>query len=366
MDMKLSVDIVEWDQIWPEWLETMNDFRSQRLEEVVYQSRRTLFASEYAKYVMSPSPNTPAFDLLPHAADVACLPPFRDIIRAPEGTEMGDKPFESAFSQLPELVDEWRKKLDVEVAELVEIPSHLSFRGTPDGGIVASGSTRGSESSRAPTDKLRLACALFQGGFEGVFTHPDVFSTSMRDSTYPYPRVKGDMERTGSLRDRYGIAYAAEAPYVIHACGLDPNVATADDKDRRDARLKCLSCQSSRVRRWRDAVAHAHSYHRDEYGPESPRWQVVDDKYLASILAAELSLDISDISRCLLCLPCVGDARFPFDTCHLKYDHNIEEADAQPCVHYAPLNRAVEMCSVKMVDEGGEVTFSEPLCFGLI
>ncbi|KAI9462990.1 hypothetical protein HD554DRAFT_2288156 [Boletus coccyginus] len=244
----------EWDQIWPEWLETMNDFRSQRLEEVVYQSRRALFASEYAKYVMSPPPNIPAFDLLPHVAEVACLPPFREIIRAPEGTKMGDKPFESAFSQLPELVDEWRKNLDIEVAELVEIPPHLSFKGTPDGGIVASGSTRGSESSRAPTNKLRLACALFQGSFKGVFAHPDVFSASMCNSTYPYSMGKGDVERTGSLGHRYGIKYMAEAPYVIHACGLDPNVATADDMDRRDARLKCLSCQSSRVRRWRDAV----------------------------------------------------------------------------------------------------------------
>ena len=168
---------------------------------------------------------------------------------------MGDKPFESAFSQLPDLVDEWRKKLDVEVAELVEIPSHLSFKGTSDDRIVTSCSTRGSESSRASSDRLRLACALFQGDFRGAFTHPDVFFTSVRHSAYPYPMGKGDMERTGSLGDRYGIAYMAEAPYIIHACGLDPNVATADDMDRRDARLKCLSCRSSRVRRWRDAVS---------------------------------------------------------------------------------------------------------------
>jgi len=168
---------------------------------------------------------------------------------------MGDKPFESAFSQLPGLVDEWKKKLDVEVAGLVEIPSHLSFKGTSDGQIVASGSPRGSESPQAPTDRLRLACALFQGGFRGAFTHPDMFSTSMCNSTHPYPTGKGDMERTGSLGDRYSITYMAEAPYVIHACGLDPNVATADDMDRQDARLKCLSCRSSRVRRWRDAVS---------------------------------------------------------------------------------------------------------------
>ena len=63
-------------------------------------------------------------------------------------------------------------------------------------------------------------------------------------------------------------------------------------------------------------MVHAHFYHRDGHRPESPRWQVVDDKYLASIQVVEQSLDISDldISRCLLCLPRVGDARSPFDT----------------------------------------------------
>ena len=245
--------MIEWKRVWPEWVETMNGFRSQRLNEVVYQSRRRLLAPEYTNYVMHPPPNTPVFELLPHAADVACFPPFRNIIRAPEGTQMNDKPFESALAQLPELVDEWKKKLDVEVAELVKIPSHLSLKNTSDGRVVASTSTTGSEPSQAATDKLRLACALFSGGVRGLFTYPDIFFTSMRHSKYP--RLDGlDSERTGSIFDRYDIKYIAEAPDVIHACGLDPNVATADDMDRRNARLKCLSCGNSRVRRWRDAV----------------------------------------------------------------------------------------------------------------
>jgi hypothetical protein len=232
----------------------MTSIRSQRLNEVVYPPRRRSLASEYANYVTRPSPNTPAFDLLPHAADAAFFPPFRNIITAPEGTQMNDEPFESALAQLPELVGEWRKNLDAEVAELVEIPSHLSLKSTSDGRVVASSSTTGSESSQVATDKLRLACALFSDGIAGgLFTHPEVFFSSM--CYYKYPRSNEvDSERTGSISDRYGIKYIAEAPYVIHACGLDPSVATADDMDCRNARLKCLSCKDSRVRRWRDAV----------------------------------------------------------------------------------------------------------------
>ena len=167
---------------------------------------------------------------------------------------MNDRPFESALAQLPELVDEWRKKLDVEVAELIKIPSHLSFKSTSDGRVVSSTSTIGSESSQAPTDKLHLACALFSyGGTMELFTHPEVFVRSMHNLIYP-GLDELDLERTGSILDRYGIEHVAEAPDVIHACGLDPNVATADDMDRRNARLMCLSCKDSLVRRWRDAV----------------------------------------------------------------------------------------------------------------
>ncbi|KAF8549756.1 hypothetical protein OG21DRAFT_1514883, partial [Imleria badia] len=100
------------------------------------------------------------------------------------------------------------------------------------------------------------------------------------------------MERTSSIWDRYGIGYVAEAPHLLHACGLDPNVATVDDTmDHCNARLKCLPCGDSRARRWRDAGWHGHSYHP---GPaarfELPRWQVVSDEHVGAIQAAELSL----------------------------------------------------------------------------
>ncbi|KAF8547776.1 hypothetical protein OG21DRAFT_1489930 [Imleria badia] len=86
-----------WAQMSPELLETTNNFRSQRLEKTVYRPRRDLLVS------------TPSFDLLPHFTNLARFTPFRDIIYAPEGTEMGAKPFESAFAQLPVLVDEWNR-----------------------------------------------------------------------------------------------------------------------------------------------------------------------------------------------------------------------------------------------------------------
>jgi len=330
----------------------MNSFRSQRLDGVVYQCRRDSLASEYRNYVTHPSPNIPAFDLFPHAADVACFPPFKNVIKAPEGTQMNDKPFESALAQLPELVGEWRKKLDAEVAELVKIPSHLSLESTSEGRVVAPSSTTGLESSQAATDKLHLACALFSHGSSGPFTHPEVFLVSMGNYWYPR-RDKLDLERTGSIFDRYGIKYIAEAPYVIQACGLDPNVATADDMDRRNARLKCLSCQDLRVKRWRDAVWHAHW----RVHSELPRWQVISDEHVPAIQAAEPSPQpIPDMFRCLICLPCVGSTISQYGvTSHLKFSPHQELPTR--CMRVFGL-RHDDVCSIKMVEEGGKVTLN--------
>ena len=134
-------------------------------------------------------------------------------------------------STVPDLVGEWRKKLDAEVAELVNIPSHLSFKSTADGRVVASTNTTGSESSQAATDNLRLACSLFSEVNRDLLTHPEIFFNSKCYSIYPR-HDELDLEPTWSIFDRYGIKHIAQTPYVIHDCRLDPNVVTADDMDR--------------------------------------------------------------------------------------------------------------------------------------
>ena len=245
----MLIRMTEWARMWPEWVETMNNFRSGRLEHAVYQARRNLLISEYFDYVTSPPPNTPAFDLLPHVIELSCFPPFLDVIKAPEGTQMGVKPFESAFAQLPGFVDEWRMQLDVELAELVKIPSHLSLKDAP--GVRGMASSARVESSQAPTDKLRLACAVFNTS-STLANYPDVYSTMHH---YPNPiRGAAEWERTMAIQNRFSVQFLEDAPYIVHACGLDPNVATVEDMDHRNARLKCLLCNDPFIRTWRDSV----------------------------------------------------------------------------------------------------------------
>ena len=255
LDSKLINGTIEWAQMLPAWLKTMNDHRRMLLDEVVHQPRRHLLASEYDIYVRKRSPDTPIFDLLPHVADVTRFPPFRNVIMAPEGTEMGEKPFESAFAQLPVLVKEWRKQLDVELAELVRIPPHLSSQDPSSRPNVASHSVTNAELCETDLDRLQLACALFASGDRRLFTHPDVFLISMPRQNHSNP--DDDVSKsTGSIRDRFGIKFLKEAPYIVHACGLDPSVATSDDMDHRNARLRCLACKTPKtiIMNWRDAV----------------------------------------------------------------------------------------------------------------
>ncbi|KAN0081388.1 hypothetical protein V8E55_009012 [Tylopilus felleus] len=347
----------EWDRICPTWLKAMNDFRLQRLERNVYYWRRRALKDEYKAFVAFPSPYTPSFDLLPHVADVACFPPFRDIIKAPEGTPMNDKLFESAFAQLPEFVDEWKKRLDAEVAEMVQIPSHLSLKDTSSGQISTSSNTVVPESSKGPADKLRLACALFRGRSPGIFTYPDVF-LSCKDISYP-SRGETDSGRTGSVWDRYGIKYVGEAPYVVHACGLDPTLATEQDMERRDARLKCLCCGWSGSWGWREAILHACLHHANQ-----ARWQLVDDdsEQMKAIRGARLPGDRGPTvytSRCLLCPPRVGDEmRFNDMTHHLLSCHNLNIGhwDVQQGMHYQPMATA-DHRSVVQVEERDQEEF---------
>ncbi|KAG9312170.1 hypothetical protein JVU11DRAFT_7461 [Chiua virens] len=160
----------EWDRIWPEWLKIMNNFRTRRLEAVFYQPRRRSLMSEYDRYVTHPSPDSPAFDILPHVTDLCRLPPFRDIIRAFEETQLDDKPFASAFAQLPVVVDQWIQRLSSEIAALVKIPSYLSFDHVFGDWDEATSSMIGhSELFQVDSDKLHLACAVFYSRWLGCF-----------------------------------------------------------------------------------------------------------------------------------------------------------------------------------------------------
>lgn len=233
----LIVDIIEWDQMWPEWRKIMDDFRLRRMHDTVYQPRQNLLEGEYNTYVEHPTPDGPTFDILPHVTDLAHFGPFRDIIRAPEGTQINDTTFVPAFAQLPDLIEGWKKCLDAEFAELVKIPLHLSPENAPNDWSNTSKTAEETEAPQTDLNKLHIACALFRVAGTGCYTYLDALSVSMRGGG------KYGLQPTGSSQDKFRIEFFEEAPYIVRACGLDPRVATADDMDRRNARLRCVVCK---------------------------------------------------------------------------------------------------------------------------
>ncbi|KAF8548201.1 hypothetical protein OG21DRAFT_1449427, partial [Imleria badia] len=316
MTSKLLTD-KEWARILPKWLETMNHHRRLRVDATVHRPRRLLLESEYNYYVRHRSPDTPIFDLLPHVADLARFPPFRDIIMAPDGTPLGEKPFASAFAQLPVLVEEWKKQLDADLTELIRIPPRLYLQDASSRQVVASSSATSAEPRKTDLDKLHLACAIFGTSGGSLYMHPEVFLTSMLDQKYPGPALDEDVSmRGGSILDRFGVRFFEEAPYIVHACGLDPSVATADDMDQLMARLRCVACDGTNTMNWRDAMLHAHSDHQTPLlAPlsESPRWQRISDAsmYIDTLAVKKSSKkkrSPQNYRRCLLCQPRVGDA----------------------------------------------------------
>ncbi|KAF8141131.1 hypothetical protein EV363DRAFT_1307184 [Boletus edulis] len=367
---KLLTDKV-WGKMWPEWLVIMEAFRSRRLKEDVYPQHRHLLAIEYKNYVIQPSPDTPSFDLLPHVVDIARLPPFKDIIEDPEATPMDGKPFASAFAQLPAFVGDWKKKLDLELTELVKIPSCFSCSEELTGGrVVPSGNASSTKSFQTST-KLQLACVLFCKA-NNIFAYPEVFSMCHRYSS------NSEDDPIGPIVNKLCITFMEEAACIIHVCGLDPNVATVDDMDRRNARLRCLwdaPKSYNLVMNWRNAILYINARGQfcgwsDDSDEDSDdglvifsshqRWQLISDEHIDAIQAVEQSIEKlpPEYVCCLLCRPSVGNAlRQNKFAVHFTCRHNIDKKEIKPGVHYMPLGICNSPVGVKMIKQGEEVTF---------
>ncbi|KAF8435087.1 hypothetical protein L210DRAFT_3453364 [Boletus edulis BED1] len=339
----------EWDRMWPEWGELMIRLRSQRLEAVVYAPRRRQLVSEYLNYVTHPSPDSPTFDLLPHVADLARFPSFKDIIETQDEIQSNANLFASAFAQLPMLIDEWKQRLNSTIGGLVKIPSCLALNDAL------------ADQDTTDLDKLRLACAVFYVGGTGIFRHPEVFSVSMREDVM-FSSREMPLNATWVIP---GLGFLEEAPYIIHACGLDPSSATVLDMEHRNARLRCLCCDGrTLIMNWRHAMWHARFYHCISIGlaslSESPRWQLISDEYIGEIQAIEQSIQKSfspDWTRCLLCRPRVGDAMlYSHAVRHLAQWHNLPKDEIEEGVHYKLIGIR-DVCVVEMIQGRGQVEF---------
>jgi hypothetical protein len=214
----------------------INDCRKRRLEEAVYKPRRKLLVDLYYAYVRQPAPEGAAIELLPSITDLDYLPDFDTIIKLPEGTDVNGETFKPTVERLPALVQEWRAGVDAQFAALVVIPPELSTDG------VSADQVADQKSMLA--ERLRLTSAVFNVPSSGVlWMFPDFLAPSMFHTRYYSSRAGQVCHHPWSLTNGHGkavIELLKEAACVVHACGLDPHIATVQDIDKRNACLTCL------------------------------------------------------------------------------------------------------------------------------
>jgi hypothetical protein len=249
----------EWDRIRPDFIAKLNPVRARRLEDGIYGPRREILMVEYKKYLQQPPPPGAAFDLMPHAPDIAEFAPFKNIIMSPESMTITTSSFISAFQQLPHFIPSWRAKIDDEFMDQIRVPETDDDRGKQSG-----------------PDILQLATAAFRMRcnhdhrllmYPEVLSWPGFFSSSRLDTyddSMAVPRLR--MKQFGcqtwsASRDRYPplckINLFEGAAAVVRATGFDPRTARREDMDKLDARLACESCSSPGrkvIMRWDMAV----------------------------------------------------------------------------------------------------------------
>ncbi|KAF8838078.1 hypothetical protein BDN67DRAFT_934394 [Paxillus ammoniavirescens] len=350
----------DWDRVRPQLEQKMIDCRKRRLEEVVYKPRRKLLVEFYDVYVRQPAPEGAAIELLPSIADLDYLPEFDKIIKLPEGTDVNAETFKPAFERLPALVQEWRADVDARLAALVVIPPELSTNGLSADQVT--------DQKSKPAERLRLASAVFYVPSSGaLWMFPDFLALSMFHARCYSANVGGLNHHPWSLTNEHGnaIELFKEAAYIVRACGLDPQTATVEDMDKRNARLTCNLCSNPnpRVRTWTDALWHAKShrtYGTDQAAKREGQWSLVDECHMPQIQAAEQppirTPYHSPKAHCAFCQKRVGDLLTPGEIrSHLKMKHGMDVDMAIRGDHYIPfepyLSQTVENIAMKTIGE---------------
>ncbi|KAH7884240.1 hypothetical protein F5I97DRAFT_1811758 [Phlebopus sp. FC_14] len=248
----------EWNRLRPTLVKKMEIYRTQGQENYVYRPRRVSLILRYDRYARKPAPPGAEIDILPHVADLATFAPFVAIIHRPRESKVDENSFDPAFEQLPALVQEWRENVEAQLASLIVFPSNTQ---RPKPKTLA----HDQEAVKAAY-RLKLASAVFiEKQSDTLITYPHVLYFTRFNHAQPY---SSDLEhaaavifqaRPWSICDSGGqpvVQFFAGAAHVVRACGLDPESATAEDMEKRDARLVCNICSVSPplVRTWKNAV----------------------------------------------------------------------------------------------------------------
>ncbi|KAG1746741.1 uncharacterized protein EDB91DRAFT_112922 [Suillus paluster] len=345
-----------WDRMCPVLITTLDPVRARRLEDKVYGNRRRILMDEYKKYLQQPPPPGAAFDVMPHAVDVAEFGPFKDLITSPESTTIAATSFLSAFQQLPDLVSSWRAKIDHDFLDLVRFPENHGDSGKQKG-----------------SDWLQLATAVFvmeSGNDCRLMMYPDVllwpgfFSLSsipQNDELFLLRAKQFGCSRWSTAHfSRINVFWGTAA--VVQAANLDPKTTRREDMDRLDARFACGKCSTPGrkvVMTWEMAVMHSYRLHRDQQ-LEEIKWSLIEGDELANVKNYEREVKppvkADAIVHCALCQHHLRDALSLTPILnHLAQIHGIPLNKAEQGAHYIPERNSISVISM-VLDSDGKIS----------
>ncbi|KAG1754398.1 hypothetical protein EDB19DRAFT_1626773 [Suillus lakei] len=239
-----------WSRVRPVLTEYMSEMRTIRMEETLYNSRRRILLQAWIDFLGEPAsfPNTDV-DVLPHVADVARFKPFDDIIKSPAHVVVERDTFLSAFVALPNLVRNWRRQVDQQLAAII---------------------TSGYPRDYAPAGDIRqLATSVFVcNACEQLFFWIDAVA---HNCSLDFPRGSCK-ERNDSFKEQvariayYSLGSSPWSPkfrsstvlaiHVIRSCCQDPRTATLAHMDNTSTPFYCFACHpdGKTVMHWRKGV----------------------------------------------------------------------------------------------------------------
>ncbi|KAG1789451.1 uncharacterized protein HD556DRAFT_784951 [Suillus plorans] len=309
-----------WSRIRPILTEYMSEMRTIRMEETLYNSRRRILLQAWNDFLAEPAsfPNTDV-DVLPHVADVARFKLFDDIIKLPAHVVVERDTFLPAFVALPNLVRNWRRQVDQQLAAII---------------------TNGYPKEYAPVGDIRqLATSVFVcNACEQLFFWIDAVA---HNCSLDFPRGSS-RERNDSFKEQvariayYSLGSSPWSPkfrsstvlaiHVIRSCCQDPRTATLAHMDSTSTPFYCFACHpdGKTVMHWRKGLEHNHLHNNQASEGSKSRLQ-----------SQLLSGKPPRTYRCLLCRRSVGAGRLLRSiACHIEEQHGIGILSIHEGIHY--------------------------------
>jgi hypothetical protein len=260
-----------WQNIMPKLiavLETIKSRRMQRDRRRAINDRCLIMANILDAYILTQDP-AQAF---PSVADVCDLKEVRTIIQdTPVEVVVTKDSFAEVEAQLPRLCDEWTSSKNRELVAMMKAA-----------GVEESIKIEEGQESEVDVSCLRLATTWFSCrdcqepiGYPRVLAHGHANAFDYRDrrsddTPEMFQSLNCDLWNRNGNRIGFHLQAYEAARMVVTACGLDPDMTTAEVMNEKDPILACSACYDATggpnggklVMRWRRAVRARMSHFR--------------------------------------------------------------------------------------------------------